>query len=422
MRESPSLDSIFDQPVAQRAAELSRIRLIAFLLFLAMTGLFIATSVLSQEWPLLDYPRAFAGAAMVGALADWFAVVALFRHPLGLPIPHTAIVPRHKDRIGTAIGRFVSANFLAPSEVNRRLAQIDVAGWMAGWLKDAKNAKLAAQRSHSLLSPVLELLREERVHAFSRDVIRRGIESIAAAPFAARVLSVLSAQGYHDTLFDQALAEARSFLLKHRTAIRRKVAGNSISWLPEWVDAKLTDAFLASLLDTLANVRAPENPMRVEYKAALKRLIVRLASDQELFDRGERIKDDVLNNAAVESYLGWLTSEIEEKIKNEQTSPDGLFASGLEHALLALGHWIDIDEHLRVTINTWMRELVSITVTPNRDEIGAFVADVVARWDTETFVEKLELQVGKDLQYIRINGTLVGGLVGLIIFMLSGWL
>lgn len=293
---------------------------------------------------------------------------------------------------------------------------------MAGWLKDAKNAKLAAQRSHSLLSPVLELLREERVHAFSRDVIRRGIESIAAAPFAARVLSVLSAQGYHDALFDQALDEARSFLLKHRTAIRRKVAANSISWLPEWVDAKLTDAFLASLLDALTNARAPENPMRIEYKAALKRLIVRLAGDQELFDRGERIKDDVLNNAAVESYLGWLTSEIEEKIKNEQTSPDGLLASGLEHALLALGHWIDIDEHLRVTINTWMRELVSITVTPNRDEIGAFVADVVARWDTETFVEKLELQVGKDLQYIRINGTLVGGLVGLIIFILSGWL
>lgn len=133
MRESPSLDSIFDQPAAQRAAELSRIRLIALLLFLAMTGLFIATSVLSQEWSSLDYPRAFAGAAMVGALADWFAVVALFHHPLGLPIPHTAIVPRHKDRIGTAIGRFISANFLAPSEVNRRLAQIDVGdGWPDG--------------------------------------------------------------------------------------------------------------------------------------------------------------------------------------------------------------------------------------------------------------------------------------------------
>lgn len=419
MNGSPPMDSAWDQLADQRAAELNRMRLVAGGLLLAMTALFVATSALTGRWPFLAYPRAFAEAAMIGACADWFAVVALFRHPLGIPIPHTAIVPRHKDRIGEAIGRFISVNFLAPTEVNRRLEEIDAAAWIAAWLKDPQNVKAAARRSHGLLPPVLELLREERVRAFSRDVIRNGVDSIAAAPFAARVLSVMSAQGYHEALFDQAVEKAKTFLRSNRELIRQKVTKNSLSWLPEWVDAKLADAFLSALLDALAAAHAADNPMRVEYRAAVKRLIGQLANDPEMFERGEKIKADVLDNSAVEGYLNWLGGEIEEKIKLEQASPNGVLSAGIEHALLALGHWLEADDHLRRLINLWVRELAMSAVAPNRAEIGAFVAEVVARWNAKTFVDKLELQVGKDLQFIRINGTLVGGLVGLAIFTLT---
>ncbi len=416
MNESPPIDSIWEQHASQRAAELARMRLVAGGLLLAMAVVFAAASALAPRWPLLAYLRAFAEAAMVGACADWFAVVALFRRPFGLPIPHTAIVPRHKDRIGEAFGRFISVNFLAPAEVNARLERIDAAAWAARWLKDPENAKQAAQHSQGLLPPILDLLRDERVRAFGRDVIRSGVDSIAAAPFAARVLSVMTAQGYHEALFDQALEKARAFLRDHREGIRQKVAKSSLSWLPDWVDGRLTDAFLEELLDALAAAHAADHPIRVEYRAAVKKLINRLANDPQLFDQGERIKADVLDNSVVDGYLNWLGEEVEGKIRAEQASSDGILSAAVTHGLVAFGDWLDRDDHLRAMINLWGRQLVVNTVAPNRAEIGAFVADVVSRWDADTLVEKLELQVGKDLQYIRVNGTLVGGLVGLAIF------
>jgi uncharacterized membrane-anchored protein YjiN (DUF445 family) len=266
---------------------------------------------------------------------------------------------------------------------------------------------------------LLEFLREEQIRTFSRDVIRNGIDSIAAAPLAARVLSVLMAHGHHDTVFDQAIETARRFLSDNRESFRRRVAKNSIYWLPDWVDAKLADAFLSALLDTLAAACGSDSPLRLQYRASLNRLVIRLAKDPEMFDQGERLKADVLDNSVVDSYLNWLSSEIEEKIRAESVGSGGLFSSGLEHALLTLGNWLDSDEHIHAMINHWVRQLVLSTVVPNRAEIGTFVAEVVARWDTKTLVEKLELQVGKDLQYIRINGTLVGGLVGLTIFVVT---
>ncbi|MFZ3326723.1 MAG: DUF445 domain-containing protein [Methylocella sp.] len=356
---------------------------------------------------------------MVGACADWFAVVALFRHPFGIPIPHTAIVPRHKKRIGDALGRFISVNFLAPDAVAAKLEKIDASGWISSWLKEPDNTRLTARRVHALLPPLLDFVRQEQIRTFSRSVIRNGIDSIAAAPLAARVLSVLVAHGHHDTIFDQAIEVARTFLREHRESIRQRVAKRSISWLPNWVDGKLADAFVAGLLDTLAAARASDDPLRLQYRAAVNRLIIRLANEPEMFDLGERLKADVLDNSVVDGYLDWLSSEIEEKIKAESIAPDGIVSSGLEHALLTLGNWLDTDNHIRAMINLWARQLVLSTVVPNRAEIGMFVAEVVARWDTKTLVDKLELQVGEDLQYIRINGTLVGGLVGLTIFMVT---
>jgi uncharacterized membrane-anchored protein YjiN (DUF445 family) len=419
MREMLPIDSIGEQAASARATELNRMRLLALGLLLLMSLVFAATSALIAWWPLLAYPRAFAEAAMVGACADWFAVVALFRHPLGIPIPHTAIVPRHKKRIGEALGQFISVNFLAPGEVAAKLERIDAASWISRWLREPENTALAVRRLRRALPPLLEFLREEQIRDFSRGVIGNGIDSIAAAPLAGRVLSVLVAHGHHNTVFDWAIETAQTFLSDNRKSFRRRVAKNSIYWLPDWVDTKLADAFLAALLDTLAAARAADSPLRAQYRAFLNRLVTRLAKDPDMFEQGERLKADVLDNSVVDSYLEWLSGEIEEKIRVESAVPDGIFSSGLEHALLTLGNWLDSDEHIHAMINHWARQFVLTTVVPNRAEIGTFVAEVVARWDTKTLVEKLELQVGRDLQYIRINGTLVGGLVGLAIFAVT---
>ena len=408
-----------EELVGQRTAELKRMRLLASLLLVVMTGVFAVTTALAAWWPFLIYPRAFAEAAMVGACADWFAVVALFRHPFGLPIPHTAIVPRHKKRIGEALGRFISVNFLAPDEVAAKLKKIDAAGWISSWLKEPENIRLVARRSHALMPPLLEFVRQEQIRTFSRNVIRNGIDSIAAAPLAARVLCLAMSQGHHNTVFDQVIATAGQFLLEHRESIRQRVAKRGLAWLPNWVDGKIADACVAGLLDTLAAARALDDPMRLQYQAALNRLVKLLANDPEMFDQGERLKAEVLDNSVVDGYLNWLSNEIEEKIRVDLVAPNGIFTRSLEHALGSLGNWLEGDDHIRTMINLWAQQLVLNTIVPNRAEIGTFVAEVVGRWDTKTLVDRLELQVGKDLQYIRINGTLVGGLVGLTIFVVS---
>jgi uncharacterized membrane-anchored protein YjiN (DUF445 family) len=395
-------------------------RLVATGLLVLMLAVFMATSMLEPAWSGMAYPRSFAEAAIVGACADWFAVVALFRHPFGIPIPHTAIVPQHKKRIGDSLGQFIADNFLAPTEVTARLENVDAAGWLARWLKEPANTKLVTGHVRDLLVPALGLLNEGQFRTFNRELIRNGIDSIAAAPLAARLVSVLVAHGNDQILFDRAVDTAQAYLDSHRKGIQQRVAKTGSRWLPGWVDGKLTNAVMSELLDSLAAARAsPDHPWRTAYRTAVNQLVVRLAGDPEMLDYCERIKAEVLDNSVVDGYLDWLAQEVESKVQTELATNDGMVSRGLEHALLALASWLDSDARGHAMVNGWARQFVLNTLVPNREEIGNFVAEVVARWDSKTFGDKLELQVGRDLQYIRINGTVVGGLVGLMIFIVS---
>ena len=403
----------------QRLAEIKQMRRVATALLGGMLVIYILTTALLPTWPALAYPQAFAEAAMVGACADWFAIVALFRHPLGIPIPHTAIVPRHKKQVAESFGEFISQNFLAPSIVTQRLQSIDAAGWISRWLNDPEHTKMVANRLPGLLPLVLELLHEDQLRDFSRSTIHQGIDSIAAGPLAGRVLSVLMQHGQHDAAFDLMLDALGEFVQTHQNQIRQRVNKSSTKWLPNWVDNKVTDAFLTELTDTLDAAQGPDHPWRTEFRSWVARLAAQLADDPNVVEKCERIKSDVLHNSVVDGYLDWLGEELESKVQSELASPTGILSKGLEHGLTVLGSWLDNDPRLREIINHWAQQLVLSTIVPNREEIGHFVTEVVERWDTETLVNKLELRVGKDLQYIRVNGTLVGGLVGLIIYTVS---
>ena len=296
-----------------------------------------------------------------------------------------------------------------------KLESIDAADWAARWLTQPANARQIAARLRGAFPSLLELLSEDEVRSFSRRMIGSGIDSIAAAPLAARLLSVLVEHGHHETLFDIGIARAQLFIEEHKQNIRQRVAKNSVRWLPDWVDGKLTDSFLAELQSTLVAARAPDHPWRLEYRAAVHRLVVKLADDPDMLQHCEQIKAEVLDNAVVEGYLDWLSQEFESKVQAELAAPTASCRADWNMHCIAFGNWLDNDTEIRAMINRWAQQLVFNAVVPNRVEIGAFVAEVVARWDTTTLVEKLELQVGKDLQYIRINGTLVGGMVGLAI-------
>ncbi|MEJ0070556.1 MAG: DUF445 domain-containing protein [Pseudomonadota bacterium] len=401
----------------RRIGELRRMRIWATSLLVLMAVIFIAASLLDTSRPWLGYVRAFAEASMVGACADWFAVVALFRHPFGIPIPHTAIVPHNKARIGDTIGAFVRNNFLAPAVVAARLERIDAAGWWAGYLARPGNAALIAQRSADFLAPVVGLLEREQIHGFLCDATRRGLRAIPAASVAARVLAMLLKNGQLLALAEWAIEHGDASLTRNNQLLREKVSGHTSWWIPKWLDEKIADRMLTGVRGSLIEMRKPDHPWRGHFVRLVEEQIGKLDRDPETIAAGERVKDELLDNPAVAEQIDGLWRALETKLRDGAGA--GFVEGFVESALQTLGRWLTDDAALRALLNRWVQGLIESTVVPHRDEIGAFVAEVVKRWDDRTLVAKMELAVGKDLQYVRINGTLVGGLVGLLIHAAS---
>jgi uncharacterized membrane-anchored protein YjiN (DUF445 family) len=405
-----------------KRAGLLRMRAIALALLVLMTLIFVATSTIKADWPWLPYLRAFAEAAMVGACADWFAVVALFRHPLGLPIPHTAIVPNNKDRIGVALGRFITENFLNPREAHRYFLRIDVAGALARWLNKPGNVdQLAWQVSGQLAQIVRALPSAELGDAFER-LARRGIESIPAAPLAAKALAVLWAEGAAQATIEQAIVLGESSLGRYKPRLLEIVSEHSGRWVPRWVDRMIVEKVTTGLLDTLQELRDPDHPWRLELAQAVESFIADLANDPNTYAMGERIKSDMLANPLFAEQIRTLWTELQRGVHSGLRERNETIAAGIAIGLRALARWLDEKPEHRRRINRTSRLLALRALLPRRAEIGTYVTQVVQNWDAATLVERLELQVGKDLQYIRINGTLVGGLVGLLIFVVSKWI
>jgi uncharacterized membrane-anchored protein YjiN (DUF445 family) len=405
-----------------RLRDLRRMRLLATALLALMSAIFVGTYVTTFEWTWLAYLRAFAEAGMIGACADWFAVVALFRHPLGLPIPHTAIVPRNKERIGGAIGRFISNNFLSPKVLTAKIREVDPAGWMARWLSEPENADRVARRVTAALPRIVRALPRDDINALLARAARSGIEAIPAAPLASKILSVLWAQGETQALVERAIDIGARALTDNRDRIKVTVSQKSSRFIPKWVDAIVADKIVSGLTQLLEEMRDPAHPWRTELGAAVDKLIDDLATEPGMYARGEAFKGEILHNPVVRQQVNKLWTEIATRLDAHSDSYIDRISEGLERALMTLGQRMASDEQIHAAINKSMRIAALRIIAPRRAEIGAFITQVVERWDTETLVNRIELQVGRDLQYIRINGTVVGGLVGLVIFTVTRWL
>jgi uncharacterized membrane-anchored protein YjiN (DUF445 family) len=403
-----------------RLRDLRRMRVLATGLLVLMLLVFVATSYAQHEWPWLAYPRAFAEAGMIGACADWFAVVALFRHPFGIPIPHTAIVPRSKERIGIAIGRFTANNFLSPRVLAERIREVDLAGWIARWLAKPENTRNAAQRTTAILQQVLRSMPRRDVNAFLTRATRHGVEAIPVAPLASRVLALLWAHGEMQTLVEKAIDYGHTALARNRETIKLKVSQRSYRLIPKWIDAMVADKIIAGATQILEEMREPSHPWRIELATAVERWIKELATDPDMRARGEELKARLLENPVVVGQIDAVWEEIEAQL-DSVTSSNRLFEA-LEEMLTVVGARLASDARIGDGINRWLRIAILRAVAPRRAEIAAFIRKVVEKWDSATLVKRIELQVGRDLQYIRINGTLVGGLVGLLIFAVTQWL
>ena len=399
---------------------LARMRAIATGLLGLMGLVFVAASVGEARHPALAYVRAFAEAGAVGACADWFAVTALFRRPLGLPIPHTGIVPRNKARIGQALGVFIADNFLTEPVLDERLRQLEVARWGGEWLSQPANARGIARRIGLIAPELLSALPRGALRELAGPMVLSMARATPAAPLASRILKALWADGAGQAAIDRAIEWLHRLLADHQSAISDGFARQSHTWLPRWADRLLASALIDELLKLLNDLRDPAHAWRGELGHAVETFIARLALDPELQAQVERLKERLLDDPRLRGQIESFWDDAEARLAQIASAggPEQL-AEQLEPAIRSLGLWLAQDEAAQARLNRWSRLLARHVIAPRRREIGGFVAQVVASWDAKSVVDKLELQVGPDLQYIRINGTLVGGLAGLAIFSLA---
>lgn len=380
--------------------------------------IFLLATLGQGRWPWLEFVRAFCEAAMVGAIADWFAVVALFRHPMGIPVPHTAVIPQNHKRIAATIGRFVSTNFLASEAVARRLEELDVVGRLGKWLSTPANASQLTDRLMVLVPPIIEAIRREQLRKSVNSLFRSGIDRAITAPLLSSLLSAAVSHRYHQSLLDEALAALRELVYAKRGFIRRKVAAKS-GWLPLWVEETLADQITAGLNEALIELRAPNHPWRNEFERITRTFIDRLNTAPEFAERVVAIKAEILNDPAIEAYLDELWNELYAQLAQSGEAEGKGLRETIESAILNLGHRIADNHDIRESAGHWIRRAIEQFMVPRRELIGSFIAGMVMRWPTDTLVNRLEAHVGRDLQYIRINGTLVGGCVGLLIYIIG---
>lgn len=398
---------------------LRRMRVVATALLLAMAVLFLVARAIGDRHPAWGFVRAFAEAAMVGGLADWFAVTALFRHPLGLPIPHTAIVPRNKDRIGDTLASFLRDNFLIPSVVARRMQQLDVAGAAGRWLANPKGATEGRLRrgASRLAADMLESLDQERLGGMVRATLAQRLRALEIAPLLGNALSAAIAENRHVPLLDGIVTWSAKVLEANEPIIRAMVherAGSLMRFTG--LDETLANKIIAGLDGLIRDMAAnPDHPLRAKADEGLGQLAHDLQHDPAMRARVEGFKAEMLDNPALGDWWQGIWEQMRGAMLKIARDPDSMMAGKFGEALRQLGTTLQDDPELAATINRFARRATVGAAADYGDAIVRLVSETVRGWDAQTITRRLENAVGRDLQYIRINGTLVGGLVGVVI-------
>ncbi len=397
----------------QRA--LRRMKAVALGLLLLAAVIYVVTELDGGDgW--VGYVRAFAEAAMVGALADWFAVTALFRHPLGIPIPHTAIIPKRKDQIGRSLGEFVEGNFLTHEVLGERLAQAQIGERLGTWLAKPANALRASEALGDALKGTLEVLDDKQVQEGLERVVRARIDATPAAPLLGRVLEMSVEGGHHQRLLDAVLVALHGFLDDNRTTFRRKLDDESPWWVPEPIDDRIFKKIYTAVEHFIDEVASdPDHDVRHTIDRRVTAFAERLEHDSVLLAKGEELKQELLDHPDVRAWLESLWLGLKEGMVAAATDPDSelrlRMTAGLQHA----GQRLAAEPELQRKVDNWVERVVAYLLEHYRSEVSELIATTVERWDGESTARKMELQVGRDLQFIRINGTIVGGLAGVMI-------
>jgi uncharacterized membrane-anchored protein YjiN (DUF445 family) len=400
-----------------KQVELDRMKRRATGLLVVMSVVFLATLVFEPRHPWLGYVRATAEAAMVGGLADWFAITALFRHPLNIPIPHTAIIPNRKDRIGRTLGNFVQHNFLSPEILGPRLLALQPSRRAAEWLRRPENARSLSRHAGSALRSATEVVRDEDVHALLERSVIEPLRQRSIAPVLAKGLALLTADDRHQQLLDRVIHGLAGLIIENEDFIRARIHEESPWWVPGFVDERVHARVIGGIQRTLLEVSSdPGHPLRRQFDDMLTDWIVRLQESPDAIARADAVKQQLFDNPTSRGLSASLWTEVK-RVLDRQAEPERTAAPGaLERGLIALADGALEDEVLLGKLDGWIADAVLRVVEQHRHEVGALIEHTVRNWDSGETSRRLELAVGRDLQFVRINGTLVGGLVGLLLY------
>ncbi|MGI9606560.1 MAG: DUF445 domain-containing protein [Acidimicrobiales bacterium] len=406
---------------AEQRADLRRMKLVALGMLVLAAIVFIIFRALEDERVWAGYVRATAEAAMVGAFADWFAVTALFSHPLRIPIPHTAIIPNRKDEIGEGLGDFVQSNFLTGDVVEEKLATVNVSKRLGEWLRNPESARSIVSEVAVIIGAVSEVLRDdEDVRDLVDTLVRDRLGRVPVAPIFGRVIDAGMDGGHHHEVYNAVLVGAANFLDDNRATLRRRLTQESPWWVPEPIDDRIFDRIYGAVMTFLREVdQNPEHHFKRDLDDRARDLADRLRSDQRLVERGEMLKHELLEHHEFQAWTKDIWSSLQRGLGEATQQPDSEVRHRIEGAIVALAERLTVDENLQQKVDAWVTSVAVYLAEQGRTEIGDLIANTVQSWDPHETSERIELQVGRDLQFIRINGTLVGGLVGLIIHTLS---
>ena len=412
-------DSVAD---AERARALRRMKLVALSFLLGATVIFLvctwAQSRGAAEW--VGYVRAAAEAGMVGALADWFAVTALFKHPLGIPIPHTAIIKRKKDQLGEGLGTFVRENFMSPEVIETKLRDANVAGRMGKWLSEQPHAERVAAEASTVLRVVVEMLRDEDVQQVLDRMIVKRIAEPQWGPPIGRVLNSLLEAGRQEALLQLLADRAFQWSLNAGDTIERVIERDSPSWSPRWVDSLIGDRIHRELMDFTDKVRRnPDHELRRSATKFLFEFADDLQNDDATVARAERVKEEIMarDEIAKAAETAWSTAK--RIVLESVDDPSSTLRNRIADSVVHIGESLRDDTELRDKVDNWIIRAAQHVVTQYGTEITAIITETIERWDADEASRRIELHVGRDLQFIRINGTVVGSLAGLIIYSVA---
>lgn len=402
------------------AANLSRMKAGASSLLLLAAAVYVALQIFDLEGTVWGYVEAAAEAAMVGGLADWFAVTALFRHPLGLPIPHTAIIPKRKDEIGRTLGTFVQDNFLQSEILAERLTQAGIGERLGDWMVDPVNADAAGRQLGAIVSGLSDVLQDDEIQEGIEHVLTTKLDELDVAPIAGKAVDFVVDGGHHEAIMDASLSGVSQILEDNRLILRRRLTTESPWWVPEPVDDVVFDRLYAGMSSFIADLAGQrEHELRKNVEGRVQELADQLKNSPDMAARAEQVKAEFLAHPEVREWMAELWANIKTAVIDAANDPDSELRSRFTEVMISGGNRLKDDPVLQEKVDGWVAGAVTYVADQSKDEVADLIATTVEKWDPEDTGRRIELQVGKDLQFIRINGTVVGGIAGLVIHAVS---